>query len=430
MKRYYWPLNLQAKAQPCGGGLPRARRIGSGARDDAMNRTIYLSLAALTCALAIACGPVASAQVFPERDACLPTTSARARDANCARCQAGPLSTKGSFLALINKLRSRNAVFDDVDRRIDAASPSKEVNQLLKGRVLARALYGSDADFIAGGAASRCVPLNDEAAVNTATAFPCDNIPRDGLGVIVTAGQSNNSNTGSPDRATGRLYQPRHVFYNYNYLDGKCYIAKNPLLGTAGGGENVAVRLGDELMSRKLYKNIVIAPVAIGGTYLEEWRPRGGKYFEILLLALAGLRDVRLEPTALLWHQGEYNAFAFTTGGAEDGTVLNVTTPMREAGRLSYLRNYLEIVAGLRVAEVTAPIFVAQATRCGGPPDEIIRSAQASVPNPSLGVFAGPDTDSIGPALRSDGCHMAHAGTDQHARMWADILGNAIKRQR
>ncbi|MET0722855.1 MAG: sialate O-acetylesterase [Tardiphaga sp.] len=394
-----------------------------------MNRTRWLSFAALACVLMMLGGPAASAQVFPEREACLPTTSATARDANCARCQAGPLSTNSSFLALIEKLRNRGAIFDDVDRRIDTASPSKEVNQLLKGRALAKALYGSDADFIAGGAASRCVPFDDEAAVNSATPFPCENIPREGLGVIITAGQSNISNTGSPDKATGRLYQPAHVFYNYNYLDGKCYIAKNPLLGTAGGGENVAVRLGDELISRKLYKNIVIAPVAIGGTYLEEWRPRGGKYFEIVLLALAGLRDVRLEPTAMLWHQGEFNAFAFTTGGAEDGTILNVTTPMREAGRLSYLRNYLEIVAALRAADVTAPIFVAQATRCGGPPDDIIRSAQASVPNSSLGVFAGPDTDSIGAALRSDGCHMAHAGTQQHAKMWADILANAIKRQ-
>jgi len=367
----------------------------------------------------------ASAQVFPERDACLPTTSARSRDANCARCPSGLLSVRPSFLALIDKVRNRDAVFDDIDRRIDSASASQEVNQLLKGRALARALYGSDADFIASGHASRCLPANDEAAVSAATPFPCENIPRQGLGVIVTAGQSNISNTGSPDRSTGRLYQPSHIFYNYNYLDGKCYIARNPLLGTAGAGENVAVRLGDELMTRKLYQNVLIAPVAIGGTYLEEWRPRGGKYFEILLLTIAGLRDVKLEPTAILWHQGEFNAFAFATGGAEDGTILNVTDAMREAGRLSYLRNYLEIVAGLRAADVTAPIFVAVATRCGGRPDDIIRSAQASVPGPSLGVFSGPDTDRIEARDRSDGCHMAHTGTQQHARMWADILETA-----
>jgi len=290
-----------------------------------MKPTSYVAMAALVYLLGLIGRFDASAQVFPERDACLPTTSARSRDANCARCPSGLLSVRPSFLALIDKVRNRDAVFDDIDRRIDSASASQEVNQLLKGRALARALYGSDADFIASGHASRCLPANDEAAVSAATPFPCENIPRHGLGVIVTAGQSNISNTGSPDRSTGRLYQPSHIFYNYNYLDGKCYIARNPLLGTAGAGENVAVRLGDELMTRKLYQNVLIAPVAIGGTYLEEWRPRGGKYFEILLLTIAGLRDVKLEPTAILWHQGEFNAFAFATGGAEDGTILNVT---------------------------------------------------------------------------------------------------------
>ncbi|MEH2474735.1 hypothetical protein V1281_004086 [Nitrobacteraceae bacterium AZCC 2161] len=365
-----------------------------------------------------------SAQVLPERDACLPTTSAKSRDGNCVRCNAGPISTGASFIKLVEKVRSRNEAYDDVDRRIDAASNNPEVVDLLKGRNLARALYGSDADFIAGGNASRCLQPDNQAALSRAVAFPCDKIPREGLAVLLTAGQSNISNTGTPDQNTRQLYQPHNVFYNFNRFDGKCYIARNPALGTPGDGENVAVRLGDDLIDRKIYKNVLIAPIAIGGTYLEEWRPRGGKYFEIVLAAIAGLRDYNLEPTAVLWHQGEFNALAFATNGAEDGTKLNVTTPMREAGRLSYIRNYLEIIAGIRAADVEAPIFIATATRCGAGQDEIIRSAQASLPNPSLGVYAGPDTDTIGVSMRPDRCHMTHAGTDQHARMWADRLSD------
>jgi lysophospholipase L1-like esterase len=49
------------------------------------------------------------------------------------------------------------------------------------------------------------------------------------------------------------------------------------------------------------------------------------------------------------------------------------------------------------------------------------------VPNPALGVYPGPDTDQIGLALRADRCHMSHAGTDLHARMWADRLAEARK---
>ncbi|MDB5568301.1 MAG: putative protein of unknown function acetylesterase [Tardiphaga sp.] len=365
-----------------------------------------------------------SAQVLPERNACLPTTSAKSRDANCVQCNAGPISTQASFIRLVEQVRSRKEAYDDVDRRIDAASNNPEVVDLLKGRTLARALYGSDADFIAGGNASRCLQPDNQAALSRAVAFPCDKIPREGLAVLLTAGQSNISNTGAPDQNTKQLYQPHNVFYNFNRFDGKCYIARNPALGTPGDGENVAVRLGDDLIDRKIYKNVLIAPIAIGGTYLEEWRPRGGKYFEIVLAAIAGLRDYNLEPTAILWHQGEFNALAFATNGAEDGTKLNVTTPMKEAGRLSYIRNYLEIIAGIRAADVGAPIFIATATLCGAGPDEIIRSAQASVPNPSLGVYPGPDTDLIGVSMRPDRCHMTHTGTDQHARMWADRLAD------
>lgn len=269
------------------------------------------------------------------------------------------------------------------------------------------------------------MPDND-AALARATAVPCDAIPRDGLVVLLTAGQSNISNTGAAD-STGQLFQPRQAVYNFDRFNGRCYAARNPLLGTPGDGENVATRLGDELIDRGLARHVVVAPVAIGGTYLEEWRPRGGKYFEIVLAALAGLREAGLEPSAVLWHQGEFNAFAFTRSAAEDGTALTLTVPMKEAGRLSYLRNYLEIVAGLRAADVAAPILVATATVCGGAPDEIIRSAQQAVPDPAQGVFAGPDTDKIGLSLRSDRCHMSHAGTVLHAQMWADRLEAVLR---
>ncbi len=382
-------------------------------------RSVAGGITALWLTLMVASG-AAGAEVLPERDACQPTTPAKSRDANCVPCAVGPISTSPRFLALVDQVRARRAIFDDIDRRIDNASSDPEVKRLLRGRNLAHALYGSDADFIAGGNASRCLPQDDEAGRAKATPIPCDQIPREGLAVLLTAGQSNIANTGA---AEGKeLYQPHNRFYNFDHFDGRCYVARNPLLGTTGEGENVAVQLGDDLIDRGLVKNVVIAPAAISGTYVEEWRPRGGKYFEVLLATVAALREAHFEPSAVLWHQGEYNAFAFSTSGAEDGTILHVTPQMKEAGRLSYLRNDLEIIAGLRAADVTAPVFVATATLCGSVADEIIRSAQAAVPNPAQGVYAGPDTDKIGLALRYDRCHMSHAGTVLHARMWADRL--------
>ena len=103
---------------------------------------------------------------------------------------------------------------------------------------------------------------------------------------------------------------------------------------------------------------------------------------------------------------------------------------MKEAGRLSYIRNYLEIIAAIRAADVHGPIFIATATTCGADREPIIRSAQMSIPNESLGVYAGPDTDLIGGAMRSDGCHMTHEGTNEHAKMWADKLSDYSASQR
>jgi len=57
---------------------------------------------------------------------------------------------------------------------------------------------------------------------------------------------------------------------NFNRFDGKCYIASNPALGTLGDGENVVVRLGDDLIDCKICKHVLIAPVAISGPTSEE----------------------------------------------------------------------------------------------------------------------------------------------------------------
>jgi hypothetical protein len=89
---------------------------------------------------------------------------------------------------------------------------------------------------------------------------------------------------------------------------------------------------------------------------------------------------------------------------------------------LSYLRGILETATALRIAGATAPIFVAQATTCGGPRSDVIRRAQWDAADQQLGILHGPDTDAIGPTLRSDLCHMAHDGTNVHASLWAHVI--------
>jgi len=85
----------------------------------------------------------------------------------------------------------------------------------------------------------------------------------------------------------------------------------------------------------------------------------------------------------------------------------------------------LNILGALRSHGVEAPIYVALATICNSPPNETIRSAQRAVVDQGLGIFAGPDTDTIGLSDRYDGCHMAESGLIRHAELWIKALGAA-----
>jgi hypothetical protein len=69
-----------------------------------------------------------------------------------------------------------------------------------------------------------------------------------------------------------------------------------------------------------------------------------------------------------------------------------------------------------------ADMVIEQTTLCNSPPNEVIRSAQRAVVDLALGIFAGPDTDTIGVADRYDGCHMAQSGLIKHASLWVEAL--------
>ena len=82
---------------------------------------------------------------------------------------------------------------------------------------------------------------------------------------IVTLGQSNAANF-----AAGR-YRPRTNVVNFNLYDGKCYRATNPLIGASGDRGNFATRLGDILIERGFTERVVLAPIGMGNTRIEDW---------------------------------------------------------------------------------------------------------------------------------------------------------------
>jgi Carbohydrate esterase, sialic acid-specific acetylesterase len=217
--------------------------------------------------------------------------------------------------------------------------------------------------------------------------------------VILGVGQSNIANEGD----AGARYAPKGDVYNFNFFDGRCYVAKDPLLGASIDRSNMLTRLGEFLVERRNYERVLLAPIAHGGTFARDWAP-SGRMFPRLEWTLERLRESRVGITHILWQQGEAEA-------AE-------SKPDAQA----WMRHFMAMVAAIRASGADAPIYVAQCTICRNDPNETIRAAQRSVVDPAAGIFAGPDIDQIGANERYDGCHMSAAGLRHAAELWYDTL--------
>jgi Carbohydrate esterase, sialic acid-specific acetylesterase len=203
---------------------------------------------------------------------------------------------------------------------------------------------------------------------------------RDRTAVIIILGQSNAANHGA-----GR-YIAKHRVDNFNIYDGNCYHAADPLLGASGDEGNFATRLGDKLIDGGLFDRVILAPIAMGGTTVEQWADEGMFNRRILAL-IRRLYDAGLPTDFILWHQGEGNP------------------GMGDADGRQYRKNLLEVVATFRRYGVNAPFFVALATRCGDAPHPNavnIRAGQKGAVNPIARIYLGPDTDTIGIEHRWD----------------------------
>jgi hypothetical protein len=216
--------------------------------------------------------------------------------------------------------------------------------------------------------------------------------------VILGAGQSNLANECDPDG----LYVPGDGVYNFNFLDGCCYVARDPLLGATGVHANLLSRLGDRLVRAGRYDRVLLASIAHGGTYCAEWAP-GGRMNLRLVLTLQLLRAVNVEVTHIRWQQGEAE-------GVENGDPA------------LWVESFTAMVDAIRRSGETAPIYVAQCTLCCSSPNEAIRAAQRRVVDAPRAVLAGPDIDTIGADERWDGCHLSTRGLDKAAELWFTVL--------
>jgi len=221
--------------------------------------------------------------------------------------------------------------------------------------------------------------------------------------VLLVMGQSNAANAGS------ELFSSPCI-NTFNFYQGKYYPLKDPLLGANGNGGSVWSRLGYMLIENNFANVVIVAPVAVGGTTIEQWIS-GGDLNYLIGETIGHLNAANLTVTHVLWHQGESN----------NSILYPNSTPAQNA--MTYASNFRLLVDHLRNLGIQSPIFPAVATRCADlTPDVYLQQAQQNLAVDSLGVFNGPNTDILGLEYRYDECHFNGEGLDVHAILWLNSL--------
>ncbi len=232
------------------------------------------------------------------------------------------------------------------------------------------------------------------------TAISCSEFSNaENTAILLTFGQSNSGNWGEGS------YPASSNVGNFNFLDGQCYQAKDPLLGSDGNMGSVWGRVGDKLIESGQYQKVLVAPFGIGGTAISEWQP-DGRLHPRISAAFNALTEAGIEPTHVLWHQGESDATPTATTTADE-----------------YTAQFSAMVESMRETGINAPIYPAVATICFNKGKEDIRTAQIELPNLLPNVFPGANTDNLSSIFdRRDFCHFSEQGLDAHAQLWAEAL--------
>jgi len=219
-------------------------------------------------------------------------------------------------------------------------------------------------------------------------------VDRVGVGeVFVTAGQSNAANGGLPRQTPGDERVAAHG------PDGWQFAADPQPIASGSGGTPWSVLGG--LLAEQLQVPVGFISVGWGSTSVADWQPGGGHY-ERLADALDVLRPQGLR--AVLWHQGETDAFL-------------QTSTADYAARLGDL-----IAASRAEAGWDVPWGVALASFAGNATPQAqaaVVAAQQQVIAAGPLVFQGAATnDLVGAAWRYDNLHFNEAGLREHAARW------------
>lgn len=218
-----------------------------------------------------------------------------------------------------------------------------------------------------------------------------------GMGVIMILGDSN---------VTADVMEPQTglpTVFNMNPINGLCYPAREPLMGTIANNGSPWVRLGNALVNKNVYKDVLLIPVLLEGSTIADWR-QDGRITPRLQKMLVALAKQEIPIHAVIWQHGQKNDEHLKS--ADD-----------------YKTGLNEVVQMIRNGGVTAPVFIAKTGSCIGKPSGPVWEAQSTVLEETSDIRAGADTSRI-PAdlVNATQCTLTDKGVDAYVQQWLSLL--------
>jgi len=206
---------------------------------------------------------------------------------------------------------------------------------------------------------------------------------------LLVLGQSNVASHGQGRRASA---------WGTCWSDGKAYPLADPLPGGSGKEGSVWTRLAPLLERRGDLESFAVTVLAQGGTSMADWAVSGKCHAR--LLKAAPVIHAATEPVShVLYHQGERDTLLKT-------------------GCDAYFDGFVSLHQTITKLWPGAPIIVCTASHRMGVRSEAVRLAQRRIQTELDGCIAGPDTDTLGSALRRDDTHFNEEGL----AAFADLL--------
>jgi hypothetical protein len=159
-------------------------------------------------------------------------------------------------------------------------------------------------------------------------------------------------------------------------------------------------------------KKVVIIPIGEGGSNVERWAL--GDLNVRLHSTLSDLKQHKIFPTWVLWHQGE----------SDNGH-----------SHQSYYKNLSKVLSDIKTYDINSPFFCSVATYSIGFLDKEplgidyeLQAIQRNFIKSKASVFEGPFTDSLIYAYqRHDTQHFSYLGNQQYAQLWYNALKNKVE---